>query len=149
MSPRKLTKKQKEASRKKSLGELGELFAIKALVDNDFDKIKNLNDIKMNYSYIDLYAEKKGKKYFISVKSRNKYQKDGNLNARYNIKISKKSTHWMAIQFETNTYSIYFGAIKQLNGKGGILMGDKYLPSYECFAKNKRHYFDFDFYKNN
>ena len=30
---------QKEAARKKSLGELGELFAIKTLVDNKFDKI--------------------------------------------------------------------------------------------------------------
>ncbi len=37
---------KKEASRKKSLGELGELFAIKALVDNHFEKIVNLNDKK-------------------------------------------------------------------------------------------------------
>jgi hypothetical protein len=35
---------RREADRKKSLGELGELFAIKALVDKKFDKIRNLND---------------------------------------------------------------------------------------------------------
>ena len=39
----------KEVARKKSLGELGELFAIKALVDNKFEKIINLNDKKINY----------------------------------------------------------------------------------------------------
>ena len=39
---------KKEAARKKSLGELGELFAIKALVDNKFDRIRNLNDKLMN-----------------------------------------------------------------------------------------------------
>ena len=37
-----------EAARKKSLGQLGELFAIKALVDKGFDKIRNLNDHNMN-----------------------------------------------------------------------------------------------------
>jgi len=35
-------KNKKEASRKKSLGELGELFATKALVDNHYEKIVNL-----------------------------------------------------------------------------------------------------------
>ncbi len=52
---------KKEALRKKSLGELGELFGIKALVDNSFERIVNLNDKKMNYPYADLYAEKKNK----------------------------------------------------------------------------------------
>lgn len=51
---------QTEALRKKSLGELGELISIKALVDSSFDKIVNLNDKKMNYPYADLYAEKEG-----------------------------------------------------------------------------------------
>ncbi len=87
------TETQKEASRKKSLGELGELFAIKSLVDNNFERIKNFNDTKMNYPSADLYAEKEGKKYCISVKSRNKNQKDGKLNARYNLKITNKISH--------------------------------------------------------
>ena len=37
---------KKEAMRKKSLGELGELFAIKALVDDYFERIVNLNDMQ-------------------------------------------------------------------------------------------------------
>ncbi len=36
-----MDEKQKEAARKKSLGELGELFAIKALVDAEYDRIRN------------------------------------------------------------------------------------------------------------
>ena len=41
---------EKEAARKKSLGELGELFAIKALVDKEFDRVRNLNDRQLNRS---------------------------------------------------------------------------------------------------
>jgi len=71
---------KKEAARKKSLGELGELFAIKALVDKRFDRIRNLNDNLMNVTFADIECEKDGVKYIISVKARNKYQKNGKLN---------------------------------------------------------------------
>lgn len=49
---------RKEAARKKSLGELGELFAIKALVDKKFDRIRNLNDNIMNEAFADIECEK-------------------------------------------------------------------------------------------
>ena len=68
------TENQKEAARKKSLGELGELFAIKTLVDEQYDKIRNLNDDKMNEAYADIYCEKGDRRLIISVKARNKYQ---------------------------------------------------------------------------
>ena len=152
---------KKEAARKKSLGELGELFAIKALVDMRFDKIRNLNDNRRNEPFADLYCEKGSKKYIISVKSRNKYQKDKKLNPRYNLgvnvsnkvlDIEKKynaKAHWMAIQFDELTYSIYFGSIEELKGS-------KAIPVDKCEKKligkiwvhNKRHYFDFDYYAN-
>ncbi len=45
---------RKEAARKKSLGELGELFALKALVDKKFDRIRNLNDNTLNEPFADL-----------------------------------------------------------------------------------------------
>lgn len=48
------------ALRARSLGALGELLAIKALVDNGFNNIRNLNDQKRNFPYADLYAEKGG-----------------------------------------------------------------------------------------
>jgi len=152
---------KKEALRKKSLGELGELFAIKALVDNSFERIVNLNDRKMNYPYADLYAEKENKKYVISIKARNKYQKNHSLNSHYNLgnnayqkaKNAEKEygaeAYWMAIQFDKLTYSIYFGSLIELNqqnaipvracaeGKVGI-----------CLVKDKKHYFDFGFFEN-
>jgi hypothetical protein len=81
----KLSKSQKETLRRKSLGELGELVAIKALVDRSFSKITNLNDQQHNYPFADLYAQKGQKKYVISVKSRNKYQANGKLNSRYKL----------------------------------------------------------------
>ena len=49
---------KKEAARKKSLGELGELFALKALVDKKFDMIRNLNDNIMNETFADIECEK-------------------------------------------------------------------------------------------
>ena len=152
---------KKEALRKKSLGELGELFAIKALVDNSFEKIVNLNDRKMNYPFADLYAEKGNTKYVISIKARNKYQKNLSLNSHYNLgknaylkaedaeKEYDAAACWMAIQFDDLTYSIYFGSLAELKKR-------KAIPVRECeegkvgvcLVKNKRHYFDFGFFGN-
>jgi hypothetical protein len=154
-------KNKKEASRKKSLGELGELFAIKALVDNYYDKIVNLNDKKLNFPFADLYAEKEGKRFIISVKARNKYQKNHKLNAYYNLggeayrkaEIAEKKycaeALWMAIQFDQYTYSIYLGLLRELNGKKAIPMrccevGDLGI----CLVKDQRHYFDFGYFGN-
>jgi len=152
---------QKEALRKKSLGELGELFAIKTLVDNNFDKIRNLNDDHMNEVYADLICEKDNKKFIISVKARNMYQLNGSVNNHYNIgsnaydnavKAEKKYlgiAYWMAIQFDVHHYSVFFGSLESLNGS-------KAIPINKCISgelgmilvNKKRHYFDFDFYKN-
>ena len=154
-------KSKKEAARKKSLGELGELFAIKALVDKKFDRIRNLNDHTMNEAFADIECEKDGVRYVISVKARNKYQKDGKLNTRYNlgrdvynkaITTEKKYNalaHWMAIQFDQKSYSIYFGSLMDLNGHKAIPI-DRCVRGIigEIWEFNKRHYFDFDFYTN-
>ncbi|MEE0831737.1 MAG: hypothetical protein UIM26_09780 [Longicatena sp.] len=152
---------KKEAARKKSLGELGELFAIKSLVDAQYDKIRNLNDDNMNEAYADIYCEKDGKKYIISVKARNKYQKNGKLNSRYNLgtnayekaeKIAKKydaEPYWMAIQFDKHEYSVYFGSLSCLNGANAIPV-DKCEQGEVGFTlvSKKVHYFDFAFYEN-
>jgi hypothetical protein len=152
---------KKEAARKKSLGELGELFAIKALVDKKFDRIRNLNDNTMNEPFADIECEKDGKRYVISVKSRNKHQKNGKLNSQYNLgknayeKASSAelkynaSAYWMAIQFDKNSYSVYFGVLEDLNDKKAIPVDkcEKGLIG-EIWEYNKRHYFDFDYYTN-
>jgi hypothetical protein len=152
---------KKEAARKKSLGELGELFALKALVDRQFDKIRNLNDKKTNQAFADIECEKDGKKYIISVKARNKYQKNGKINTRYNLGkgVNEKSllieqkfnatAYWMAIQFESKTFSIYFGPLHELNGRKAIPI-DKCEKGEvgEIWEHNKRHFFDFDYFSN-
>ena len=152
---------KKEAARKKSLGELGELFAIKALVDKKFDRIRNLNDNIMNETFADIECEKDGLKYIISVKARNKYQKNGKLNTRYNLgrnvyekalnaeKKYNSSAYWMAIQFGPKSFSIYFGSLKDLNGSKAIPV-DKCEKGIigEIWEYNKRHYFDFEYYTN-
>ena len=155
------TESKKEASRKKSLGELGELFAIKTLVDAEFDKIRNLNDVKRNEVFADIYCEKNNERIIVSVKARNKFQADGRVNSRYNLganayekakKVSEKynaKPYWMAIQFDKNKYSVYFGTLDCLNGANAI-------PIDKCekgeigtmLVNNKEHYFDFGLYKN-
>ena len=153
---------KKEAMRKKALGELGELVALKTLVDNDFEKISHLNDTKRrNFPFADLLAEKDGKKYAISVKARNKFQKNGTLNSRYNLKQTHiaavenelvAEAYWMAISFDKNSYSVRFGSVKELkdaNGRplSGIPMGEDCAYGEEL-VKDKSHYFDFSFFTN-
>jgi len=152
---------KKEAARKKSLGELGELFAIKALVDKKFDRIRNLNDNIMNETFADIECDKDGIKYIVSVKARNKYQKNGKLNTRYNLgnkvyekalsaeKKYKATAYWMAIQFDSKSYSIYFGSLKEINGSKTIPVDkcEKGLVG-EIWELDKRHYFDFEYYTN-
>ncbi len=152
---------KKEAARKKSLGELGELFALKALIDNKFDRIRNLNDDKLNETFADISCEKDGIKYIISVKARNKHQKNGKLNTRYNLgkdvyekalasenKYTAKAC-WLAIQFDYNYFSIYFGQLDALSGSRAIPV-DKCEKGIigETWVQSKRHYFDFDYYTN-
>ena len=158
-----VTDAQHEASRTKSLGELGELFCLKALVDFKFDSIRNLNDDKMNYPFADLLAEKDGKKYVISVKTRNKYKKSGKVNSHYNVLDKKNSyehakkaeekhnaeAYWMAAQFDNSTYSIYFGALSELNGSKSISISKcENNEMGQCLVPNKSHNFNFNFFTN-
>jgi len=152
---------KKEAARKKSLGELGELFALKALVDKKFDRLRNLNDNILNETFADIECEKDGLRYIVSVKARNKYQKNGKLNTRYNLGENvyekalsaelkyKAAAYWMAIQFDCHNFSIYFGSLKELNGSKAIPVDkcEKGLIG-EILVYNKRHYFDFEYYTN-
>lgn len=153
--------KRKEAARKKSLGELGELFGIKALVDHDFKNIRNLNDEKMNFPFADLYAEKSGKPYVISIKARNKYQRNGKLNASYNLGSNaytkakqaeaeyKAQACWMALQFDTYTVSIFLGKLSDLEGRESIPLKKCMAREIgECLLEDKKHYFDFSFFSN-
>lgn len=153
----------KEAARKKALGELGELLALKALVDHGFEGISNLNDKKMNYPFADLVASRNGKKYVISIKARNKYQKDGSLNGGYKLG-EKAHEHalgaataesavpaWMAVQFDKKNYSIFFGELSDLNGKKRIPVRHlvrEGLGGAFCLEFERRHFFDASYFEN-
>jgi len=151
--------RKKENLRMKSLGELGELIGLKALVDHSFEQIRNLNDKKMNYPFADLYAEKNGKKYVISIKARNRYQKNGSLNGSYNLGSKKKArraekenhaeAYWMAVQFDRKSYSIYFGSLGELNARKSIPLRKCEDGQFgECLVKDKPHYFDYRIFGN-
>jgi hypothetical protein len=156
----KIIRDHKTALRSISLGTLGELLAIKALVDNGFNNIRNLNDKKTNYPYADLYAERGNEKYVISVKARNKYERSGRLNSRYNLgknhhdhakkaeRKFKAIAAWLAIPIDDKTYSVFFGTLKSLNGNLGISMTEKNKLNYESLGSECSHNLDFTPYKN-
>ena len=147
------------AIRAKSLGTLGELFAMKALVDSGFSEIRNLNDSKRNFPYADLFAVRE-RRMVISVKCRNRYQRDGALNSRYKLGARAYEhahaaenaldavAYWMAIQFDRETYSVYLGSLEQLNGKMAIPMSPEYLDDYTRLVCDANHFLDFEPYLN-
>lgn len=144
-----------------SLGELGKALARNVLRDEQYDKIRILNE--ENYS--NLYCEKNGRGILIRVISRWKYKENGEINKDYNLSSnyyseiheianieSKKynaEPYWMAIQFDMNDYSVYFGSLECLDGKNSI-------PVNKCergevgtiLVNKKKHHFDFASHKN-
>ena len=70
--------------RTSKLGKLGENLAAEALEMRGFSNVKNLNDLRNNYPFADLLAERAGRRYFIGVKARNEERDIGGLNEAYN-----------------------------------------------------------------
>ncbi len=134
------------ATRVAELGSIGEELAVKHLGTAGFVNIKNLNVEKRNHPYADLYAEQGGTKYFISVKSRNRFEATGRLNASYKIsprervlaaKLPENAVAaWIAVSFDLSraVYSCYFGRLDELEGKHGIKMTERAKSSYRCLA---------------
>ena len=65
----------------KTVGKIGEDLPF----HEEFENIKNLNDYKMNFPVFDIVAEKNNKIYVFTAKGRNKYNKNGKFNERYNL----------------------------------------------------------------
>lgn len=113
----------------------------------------------MNEPFADIYCEKDGESYVISIKARNKFKKNGKLNTPCNLGDSvyqkamiseeryKAIACWMAVQFDHNSFSIYFGKLIELNGEFQ-LTNVKKRKIGQTWVLNKNHYFDFDFYTN-
>jgi hypothetical protein len=143
----------KQHVRTKLLGNYGEAIAKKLLLSAGFDSVRDLNEDRMNHPYGDFYAVKDEVAYIISVRTRNKLQKNGRLNPSYNFR--KKSADveaiaaglravpaWLAIQIDVKAqrYCAYFGTMAELNVFGdrySIPMTEKATNGYICLAKNE------------
>jgi hypothetical protein len=55
----------------------------------------------------------------------------------------------IAVQFDNNSFSVYFGSLGELNGSNAIPVNkcEKGIIG-EIWEHKKRHYFDWDFYTN-
>lgn len=115
----------------------------------------------MNETFTDVVCEKGGVRYANSVIARNMYQLNGKVNIRYTLgtnahvkaRLSELNygalAHWMAIQFDENNYSVFFGSMECQNGSKAIPI-DKFRFGEigRILINNKRHYIDFGYYKN-
>ena len=96
-----LSKKNQRIS---AIGKLGESLAENALKRNGFKNVQNLNEIRNNHPYGDILAEKRGKKYIISVKTRNEKRDNGALNESYNcIKVADATNKKLKSRGKTAT----------------------------------------------
>lgn len=134
--------------RMKKLGDFGEFLAEQLLRKAGFSEVRNLNEERYNNEYADLYAERKSKKYVISVRTRNKYENNGNLNSRYKLgadcykhaaMLEEKFdavAAWVtiAVEIDKGTFSAYFGTLESLHGNKGVLMTDMATSNYEKLA---------------
>jgi len=130
------------------LGQLGEHITCILLKKEGFKNIKNLNDLRKNAPFADVYAEKNGKAYVVSVKMRNKYETSGSLNSRYKLgadcykkariveKEYKAEAAWItiALDIDTKTYDAYFGLLSSLEGNTGVVMTPEATKEYKCLG---------------
>lgn len=157
-----LVQNKMTAARSHKLGNLGELWAEEALTDNGFTSVENLNNKHRNHGYADIYAERAGERYVVSVKTRNKLKASGILNKDYNLSSSgnhyalaevaentkQAKAAWIAISVEETTFNAYFGLLTDLNGKNTIPMTEEAVSSYQCLARDKPHDLDYTQIKN-
>lgn len=134
---------------------LGGLVAIKALIDNEFDGVRNLQVNNDADNSAELLAIKDGKRYLIKVVARSRYSRVGKLDDRFRLnsdfhdKVKEQclkyqaEPYWLAVSFESDTYSIYLGSLECLEGKQSIPMGQQYLAKYQCLAKHINLNIDF------
>lgn len=143
-----------EHKRRISLGLWGESKAPSLLAKAGFANVRDVNVETHNHPFGDIYAERSGKRYLIGVKTRNKYQASGPLNATYNIKKNGMDVSAIALRYnaqlawvtlqvipELQVYSGYFGTIAQIEEGGerfSVRMGPDAILKYECLADEER-----------
>ncbi len=120
-----LVQNKATAVRNQRLGSIGEQWAEMLLSRNGFTNIENLNNKRKNHAYADIYAEKNGERYVISVKTRNKMRASSKkkpkatLNDAYNLsslgnhyalsKVAEEARQakaaWIAIAVEATVFN--------------------------------------------
>ena len=136
------------ADYRKAMGDVMEDLAVRVLQQAGFSDVQNVNAWRANHMGGDVLATRKRKRYFISVKARNKLQQNGSLNPSYNIypdkvrtaaKAYKAMPAWVTISVvsEKQQYSAYFGLIDKLPAGVGVSMRPESLATYECLAANR------------
>ena len=137
----------------KKIGNLGEYLAGRLLLENGFKNIRDLNrEDSSNTADFDFTAERKGIKYAISVKARNKYENSAagpKLNSRYKLtndpirfaedakRRYQSVASWITISLEIDKgiFSAYFGTLPDLSGnQKGINMSQEAIRKYEQLA---------------
>jgi hypothetical protein len=84
---------KKDARRRKTMGDVGEQYAIHLLERAGFVEIKNLNTLRSNFPLFDIIAKKDDRYYLFTVKARNKIENStGRVNPCYNICALKGSS---------------------------------------------------------
>jgi hypothetical protein len=138
-------------TRRRQLGDLGERWTKNLLQDAGFRAVQDLNAVKYNHPGGDFLGERAGKRYFITVKARNKFVQGGQrLNGGYNIYPEKVRAaareydaipSWLMIQLDTDRrcFSAYFGTIDTLRNPNAVAvpMSVRAVSAYECLASNK------------
>lgn len=138
------------AQRSKKLGSWGEQRAMHHLTQAGYTSVCDMNEGRPNHPFADIHAELDGKKYCISVKTRNRYQRNGTENTRYKLPLKQLMwaarmqaqgyiPAWIAITLDAGrrTYSCYFGELSVLEGRRGILMSSDARQQYRCLANEE------------
>ena len=138
-------------TRTRQLGDLGEQWTMALLRDAGFSSIQDLNAVRYNHPGGDFLAERKGKRYFITVKARNKFVQRTRRLTGATIYFQKRfavppsstvlSPHGLRFQLETEKqcYSAYFGTLDSLRNPNAVAvpMSPGAVSGYECLAKER------------
>jgi hypothetical protein len=137
--------------RLRALGDWGEQKAFGLLKRAGFSDVRELNTEFPNHPFGDICATRRGARYLIGIKTRNKYQVSGLLNPAYNVRkrgvdleaIARRHEAifaWVAISVvpEERSFSAYFGTIAEIEVDGerfSIPMRPEKTVQYECLSR--------------
>ncbi len=144
-----------QRERTKALGDWGERTAATVLKRAGFSRIHDLNAHRFNHPFGDILAERKGRRFLIGVRTRNKLSAGGVLNAAYNIcrkgaelaalaALYRAEPAWVTAQVdvEAQRYSCFFGTMAEITAakvRYSVVMTEEATRGYECLALNRKN----------